>query len=86
MHDLGAFRRPKSRCDARSELLQDSPSGVAGVLSGLKDSFQGQLTDLKKQESQDKQAIIIPITYYYHYYTIFIIVINHFFYSIRNTV
>ncbi|CAK9080052.1 unnamed protein product [Durusdinium trenchii] len=42
----------------RSQFLQQDPSasGVAGVLSGLKDSFQGQLTDLKKQESQDKEA------------------------------
>eukprot|EP00913_Durusdinium_trenchii_P029411 g27570.t1 len=42
----------------RSQFLQQDPSasGVAGVLSGLKDISTGQLTDLKKQESQDKEA------------------------------
>lgn len=42
----------------RSQFLQTTPStgGVAGVLSGLKDSFTEQLSDLKKQESEDKKA------------------------------
>ena len=40
----------------RSQFVQTSPGGVAGVLSGLKDSFKGQLSDLKKQESEDKKA------------------------------
>jgi len=44
---------------SESEFLQQAPSsidGVAGVLTGLKDSFEGQLSDLKKQESEDKKA------------------------------
>lgn len=42
----------------RPQFLQTTPStgGVAGVLSGLKDSFTEQLSDLKKQESEDKKA------------------------------
>jgi len=43
----------------KSQFLQTSreaPGGVAGVLSGLKDSFEVQLSDLKKQETEDKKA------------------------------
>jgi len=40
----------------RSEFLQETPSGVAGVLSGLKDSFEKQQTELVTQESEDKKA------------------------------
>mmetsp|Transcript_61556 Transcript_61556/g.97610 ORF Transcript_61556/g.97610 Transcript_61556/m.97610 type:complete len:654 (-) Transcript_61556:81-2042(-) len=43
----------------KSQFLQTSretPGGVAGVLSGLKDSFEVQLSDLKKQEAEDKKA------------------------------
>lgn len=43
---------------SESEFLQapSSIDGVAGVLTGLKDSFEGQLSDLKTQESEDKKA------------------------------
>ncbi|CAJ1333132.1 unnamed protein product [Effrenium voratum] len=41
----------------RSAFLQAAPSGgVAGVLSGLKDDFAGQLTNLQKQETEDLKA------------------------------
>eukprot|EP00434_Breviolum_minutum_P044506 symbB.v1.2.039757.t1/scaffold6729.1/size15921/1 len=40
----------------RSDFLQETPSGVAGVLSGLKDSFEKQQTELVTQESEDKKA------------------------------
>ena len=41
------------------EFLQTSletPGAVEGLLTGLKDSFEVQLSDLKKQETEDKKA------------------------------